>query len=137
MIPTRTPAMVVTLLLVLAGCTRMKPIPEATHTEAATTPATFIDRVWTVAKSGAVAPGQLYVFLSEGTLVMASIHGTPSLGKWTKAGEDFTMVEEGISYKVDILELNRDRFRIRILSRGQPVVLDLVPAEGSSARPAG
>jgi hypothetical protein len=30
-----------------------------------------------------VAGGELRVFLSEGTLVMASSHGTPAFGTWS------------------------------------------------------
>ncbi len=78
--------------------------------------------------SNAVASGQLYVFLSEGTLVIASPNGTPALGRWKQEGQTFTMVEEGISYAVEILELTQDRFRIRMRNPGEPVEMTLVPA---------
>jgi len=91
-------------------------------------PATFVNRVWRVADSTAVAPGQLYVFLSEGTLVMTSPSSTPSLGTWRRDGAGFTMVEDGRPYRVDILALTEEEFRIRSHNPGQPVDIRLVPA---------
>src|SRR5262245_17656419 len=58
----------------------------------------FVNRVWKVSQSTSVAPGQLYVILSEGTLVVASPSGTPSLGKWTDEGGVLTIVEESLPY---------------------------------------
>ena len=105
-------------------------ISAAPATARATSPATFVNRVWRVADSTAVAPGQLYVFLSEGTLVMASPSATPSLGTWRRDGDSdsFTMVEEGRPYRVDILALTDQEFRIRSHNPGQPVDIRLVPA---------
>ena len=91
-------------------------------------PATFVNRVWRVADATAVAPGQLYVFLSEGTLVMTSPSSSPSLGTWRRDGDGFTMVEDGRPYRVDILELTDQEFRIRSHNPGQPVDIRLVPA---------
>jgi len=89
---------------------------------------TFVNRVWKVAASTSVAPGQLYVFLSEGTLVIASTTGTPALGTWTFNGTTLTMVEESIPYSVDILGLSSSEFRIRIHNPGGFVDLQLIPA---------
>jgi hypothetical protein len=88
----------------------------------------FVNKVWSVEASNAVAKGQLYVFLSEGTLVIASSSGTPALGSWKREGDSFTMLEEGIRYPVEILELTHDRFRIRMKNPGEPVELTLVSA---------
>ena len=38
------------------------------------------------------------------------------------------MVEEGITYAVEILELTRDRFSIRMRNPGEPVEMTLEPA---------
>ena len=95
-------------------------------------PVTFVNRVWRVADATAVAPGQLYVFLSEGTLVMTSPSSTPSLGTWRRDGDGFTMVEEGRPYRVDILALSADEFRIRSHNPGQPVDIRLIPATGAA-----
>ena len=78
--------------------------------------------------SNGVAPGQLYVFLSEGTLVIASPNGKPALGRWKQEGRSFTMIEEGIGYPVEILELTHDRLRIRMKNPGEPVEMTLVNA---------
>lgn len=90
--------------------------------------ASFINRVWVVAESQQVAPGELRVFLSEGTLVMASPHGTPALGRWRHRDGRLTITEEGLSYDVEILELSQNAFRIRIHSPGEPVDIRFEPA---------
>ncbi len=95
----------------------------------AATPPDFVNRVWRVAESSAVAPGQLYVFLAEGTLVVASDTGTPSLGRWSRTGDGLTLVEEGRAYPTDIVSLTADEFRIRSHNPGQPVDIRLVPAD--------
>ena len=81
----------------------------------------FINKVWSVTDSTTVAPGTLYVFLSEGTLVITSSHSTPMTGKWSKTDEGLTMAEEGLSYRVDVLRLTDSEFRIRSHNPGKPV----------------
>jgi hypothetical protein len=88
----------------------------------------FVNKVWSVEASNGVAAGQLYVFLSEGTLVIASPNGTPALGRWKQEGGNVTMVEEGIGYPVEILELTHERFRIRMKNPGEPVEMTLIDA---------
>jgi hypothetical protein len=88
----------------------------------------FVNKVWSVQSSNAVASGQLYVFLSAGTLVIASPNGTPALGKWKQQDQTFTIIEEGIAYAVEILELTPDRFRIRMRNPGEPVEMTMVIA---------
>ena len=88
----------------------------------------FVNKVWRVSESSAVAPGTLYVFLSEGTLLITSEHSTPALGRWTQEGGGLTMVEESIAYKVDILNLTDDEFRIKSHNPGGSVEIRLVPA---------
>ena len=111
----------------LAGCS--EPVPSnrsGTHTSRAVP--SFVNRVWSVQSSNTVAPGQLYVFLSEGTLVIASPNGKPALGSWKQQSGTFTMVEEGLEYPVEILELRQDRFRIRMKNPGEAVEMTLVIA---------
>jgi len=93
----------------------------AANGESASAESTFVDRVWIVAESEQVEIGSYRVFLSEGTLVMASPHATPAFGSWRYVDGRLTIVEEGIEYAVDIVELTRDTFRIRIHSPGDPV----------------
>lgn len=91
-------------------------------------PAAFVNRVWVVAESDQVARGALRVFLSDGTLVMASPHATPAFGTWSYRNGHLTITEEGQPYKVDILALTRDTFRVRIHNPGEPVVIRFAPA---------
>ena len=93
----------------------------------------FVDKVWRVRESSAVEPGTLYVFLSEGTLVIASPHGKPALGTWKSENGNLTMVEESIPYKIDILNLTRDELRIRSHNPGEPVEITMVPADAPPA----
>jgi len=87
-----------------------------------------------VDESSSIALGQLYVFLSEGTLVVASPNGKPSLGTWSSEEGALTMVEEGIPYKCDILGLSKTEFRIRSNNPGDPVEIRFEPAGGSRRR---
>ncbi|WP_137887035.1 hypothetical protein [Pseudomonas sp. 2FE] len=89
----------------------------------------FINQVWRVSESSTVARGMLYVFLSDGTLVLASANSKPAFGTWQTAGAGLTLIEEGRPYKVEVLNLSRDEFRLRIHNPGQPVEITLVPAE--------
>jgi hypothetical protein len=91
--------------------------------------ASFIDKVWRVSESSAVAIGTLYVFLSDGTLVITSEHSKPALGRWKHAGAGLIMVEESIEYKVDILRLTAGQFHIRSHNPGGAVEIRLVPAD--------
>ena len=127
--------------LLLSGCTQQPTTTErttATASPAATerrsdetkdAAVSFVNKVWRVRESSSVAPGQLYVFLSEGTLVFASPNGKPAFGTWKYEGGALTMVEEGIPYKTDILKLSKDEFRIRSNNPGGAVEITLVPAE--------
>ncbi len=88
----------------------------------------FVNQVWQVAASNAVAQGQTYVFLTDGTLVIASSTGTPSLGSWTQADSALTLVEDGRPSDGRILELGAGVFRIRLQNPGEPVDITFEPA---------
>ena len=94
-----------------------------------------MNRVWQVDSSTSVARGTLYVFLSEGTLIVTSANETPMVGAWTLRNDSLTMVEEGIAYPTDILHLDARRFSIRSHNPGEPVDLTLVPAESEGRGP--
>ena len=133
-------AVAIAALLATAACTGRAPSQKDSAEERDRLPAqekapspgpvTFIDRVWVVAESEQVALGEVRVFLSDGTLVMASPHATPTFGSWSYQDERLTITEEGQQYDVDILELTRDTFRIRMHSPGEPVVIRFEPAAG-------
>jgi len=101
------------IVLSLCGCTRREPDRASNSVPATREPATFVNKVWTVTDSPGGPSGELYVFLSDGTLVIASEEGRPVLGRWSQDGAGLTMVEEALPYKVDILTLNDTEFRIR------------------------
>lgn len=131
------------LLYAAAACSRdsaappKAPPPPPQQPQGAVAPvrdsAAFENRVWKVKRSPTVEAGQLYVFLADGTLLIASAHGTPALGKWRLEGEQMTMVEEGIPYRVTILHSSPDSFNIRMANPGEPVDIDFVPASIRSA----
>jgi Prokaryotic membrane lipoprotein lipid attachment site len=131
------------LALLLTGCSKPSAAPAPAGPAAADAPPVsaqpaakpdFVNRVWSVASSSAVAPGTLYVFLSEGTLVIASPQSKPMLGSWKRSGDGLIMVEESIEYPTDILKLDAGSFVIRSHNPGPPVDISLVPADMDSER---
>lgn len=123
----------VALSLVVGACSSgAAPAPapaQAPSAAPAGTQPSFINKVWRVSEPSAVASGTLYVFLSDGTLLITSTRSKPALGTWTYARGALTMVEESIPYKVDILNLSNDEFRIRSNNPGGSVEIPLVPAD--------
>jgi hypothetical protein len=122
-----TLALVLATVLLLSGCSRRDAPREQTADN--NSPATFVNKVWRVESSSSVAPGTIYVFLSEGTLLITSSNSKPLLGTWTSANGELTMVEEGIPYRVEVLHLSPGQFKIRSHNPGEPVEITLVPAE--------
>jgi hypothetical protein len=108
------------LFLPLVACQPATTVPSI--------PGGFVNKVWRVSQSSAVARGTLYVFLEEGTLVVASRTGKPALGAWTLKEGVLTMVEDSSPYRTDILSLTEAEFRIRSNNPGKPVEITLVPA---------
>jgi len=131
--------MVVVSLLAVVACERSDPSKPASAPAAEPAPAarqvpakaapSFVNRVWEVAESEQVARGSLRVFLSDGTLVMASPHAEPAFGTWRYDDGRLTITDEGLEYPVDILALSESAFRIRMHSPGEPVEILFVPAK--------
>jgi hypothetical protein len=126
-------AFIIAAGLLLSGCSEQVSLTECRAEETGDSALSFVNKVWRVHESSSVAPGMLYVFLSEGTLVIASPNGKPALGRWKYEGGTFAMVEEGIPYKTDILKLSKDEFKIRSNNPGGPVEITLVPADSPTA----
>lgn len=120
-------AFALTIVLLLAGCSEPSAPPEHSEEKRGSAPS-FVNQVWRVRESSAVAPGTLYVFLGEGTLVITSPDSKPALGKWKYESGALTMIEEGIAYKVDILKSSANEFKIKSNNPGEPVEITLVPA---------
>lgn len=132
--------------LTLSGCDRAETpqpaapadappaaVPAAPATPAEAEAASFVNRVWSVADSSQVERGSLRVFLSEGTLVMASPNARPAFGQWRSEGGRLTITEEGREYPADVLALGANEFRIRMNGPGEPVEMRLVPAPRPTA----
>lgn len=140
---TRTAASFGAMLCALLSCSGQRASPgqpSATGSEVSVSlvddSVTFVNKVWRVAASSGMTPGQLVIFLSEGTLVFAASHDRPALGSWRRDAEGLTMVEEGIPYRVDILELSGAEFRIRTHNPGGSIETRFVPADGTEPGPA-
>ena len=125
----RNLAFAIAAALLLSGCSERSVPTESRSDEMRNSAVSFVNRVWRVGTSSSVAPGTLYVFLAEGTLVITSPNGKPALGTWKYESGALTMVEEGIPYKVDVLQLSKDEFKIRSHNPGKPVEITLVSAD--------
>jgi heat shock protein HslJ/uncharacterized membrane protein len=133
----RTPAIFFLSSFALAACgpKAEPPKPAAAAPIAREAPKaepSFINRVWAVSGSSAVAPGSIRVFLSDGTMVMTSVHEKPALGAWHYEDGHLILSEEGRDYLTDILELTDQSFRIRMQNPGAPVEIAFVPADQAS-----
>ena len=87
----------------------------------------FVNRVWKVSRSAGVERGQLYTFLGDGTLLIASSHGTPMLGRWSYRRDTLTLIEEGIAHPATVLRLQADTFSIRIHGPKAPLDITFTP----------
>ncbi|WP_395060171.1 hypothetical protein [Polaromonas sp.] len=88
----------------------------------------FINKVWEVNLSTGVAPGMLYAFLSDGTLVITSPDSKAAFGAWTYTNGKLTMIEASQEYPTDILNLSHDELRLRSHNPGGSIEIVLVPA---------
>jgi hypothetical protein len=109
------------------------PAPASTAPTSAAPPAPappprFAGKVWRAAAGGPVEPGTTYAFLDDGTLVIDSPSGTPMVGAWAQADGRMTMTEEGITYPVDVLQLDDSTFRLRSNNPGGAVEITLEAA---------
>jgi hypothetical protein len=122
-------AFIVASALALNSCSREGAPPEHVVDRAQGASISFVNRVWQVERSSGVARGTLYVFLSEGTLLITSPNSKPALGKWKYEDGRLIMIEEGIPYVTDILNQSATEFKIRSHNPGQAVETTLIPAE--------
>lgn len=110
-----------------AGSTAAGTAPAAATGRAEAAVPVFANRVWKVAKGSQGDAGTFYVFLSDGSLLITSPHGTPSLSTWHYSGDVLTMVEEGLPHQATILRSTLDTFAISVAGSGPPVLLTFVP----------
>jgi len=88
----------------------------------------FVDRVWVVDAATAVAPGSLYVFLSDNVLLTSPKGGTPTVGTWAEDVDGLVLTVKGRSSKVAVLELTAERFRFQMKGATPQAEVTLVPA---------
>lgn len=108
----------------IVGCSKS----ETADVALANTETGFINRVWQVSDSQAVAEGTLYVFLSEGTLVITSANSTPAIGSWEKTSTGLRVTEGGITYVVDT-ESTHDHLLLTYHSPAGETGIMLTPAK--------
>lgn len=117
------------VVVLAAGCSQEAPPPPQAVMSAPAESVSLVDRVWRVAESTGMTPGQLVVFLSDSTLVFASPQAEPAFGTWGYVAGSLTMTEEGIPYTVEVLELTARELRIRSHNPGAPVETRFVRAD--------
>jgi uncharacterized membrane protein len=94
-------------------------------------PAGFLDKVWMVTDSPAGKTMDRYVFLYDGTYVVASKDGAPRVGKWSWDGFKLTMMDDALPYQAEILSLSDSTFEIRIRHMGRNFDVAMIPATAS------
>jgi hypothetical protein len=89
-----------------------------------------VNTVWRVT-SGNRAPGTLFVFLSNGTLMMTSCVEVYRLATWRAESTDrLTIVEDPpVQYTADIQALSENRLNLRLNLRSEQVDLTLEAAQ--------
>lgn len=111
-------------LLAVPATVAAAPVPDAIET--------LTSQVWQVTASRAVAAGSLYVFLADGTLLVGTPGSTLARGRWRSEGGGLVMVEESQSHPAEVLELRRDRLRLRSHNPGSPVEMTLQPVAAAA-----
>lgn len=124
-------ALAAAALLAVGGCAGPAPEPAAEAPAATVLPPRIENRVWARVDSAGAPTGELYAFLGQGTLVIASTTGTPLLGSWTRDGDGLRLVEEGTGYDTEILRLDHGELLLRSHHPGGTLELRLVPADTS------
>jgi type IV pilus biogenesis protein CpaD/CtpE len=86
----------------------------------------FVNTPWRADVGSGVEVGTVYTFQADGTLLIASPHGTPARGTWRMLDDALTMTEEGIDYATDIVAQDADHLHLRSHNPGGVVELMLV-----------
>ena len=122
-------ALAVLLVVVSAGCSMFGGGARAPRQTTPQPPVQFVNRVWRVVDSAGVPAGTLYVFLSDNTLLVTPpAASAPLLGRWHAAAGGLVLIEEGVRFPADIVELGEERFVIRVHREGTTTDVAMVPA---------
>ena len=128
------------VLIGVAACSQRKGLAdppartEATEVTAPAPPTTtsrLINKVWSVTAPPERAPGSLYIFVADGTLMMASCVETYRLATWQSQGDDRFLVTEDptTSYVVRVIDQGERDLRLRLELVGEYVDLELRAAD--------
>jgi len=124
----------------LAACSQRKgSTDQPSGTDAATstapspstTESRLANKVWLITAPAGRAPGSLYIFLADGTLMMTSCVETYRLAAWRSQGDDRLLVTEDptTSYVVRVVDLGERELRLRLELVGENVDLELRAAD--------
>jgi len=121
----------------LASCSqRQDPIESPAQTGAAapspsTTESRLTNKAWLITAPAGRAPGSLYVFLADGTLMMTSCVETYRLATWQLQGDDRLVVTEDPTtrYVVRVIDVGERELRLRLELVGENVDLELRAAD--------
>jgi len=129
----------VVLAALFAGCTPSQdstqpstpinaPAPPIAATDLPAAP--LVNTVWRVTTANR-APGTLFVFLSNGTLMMTSCVEVYRLATWkAESADTLTIVEDtAVQYTADIQALSQGSLSLRLNLRTEQVDLTLEPAK--------
>lgn len=117
-----------TVAISITACSSDLPPKTTEHKsayESAPSQPKFTDKKWIVKHSNSIATGQTYEFLSNGVLVINAPQQKQALGHWSYKDKKLVMIEESISYPVDILVLTDKTFKIKMHNPGEPVEIEL------------
>lgn len=87
--------------------------PAAAASPAPPAPDLLLNTVW-VRQDPAAPPGDLRIFLADGTLVIDSCWEVYALRRWRRAGPDELVMEEDVEIPARILALGPDALRLEL-----------------------
>lgn len=86
----------------------------------------LVNKIWKVVAPADRAPGSIYIFLPNGTLLMTSCVETYRVATWrSEAGSEITITEDSSSYKAEIIEVRARSSRLRLKLRSENIELRL------------
>lgn len=88
----------------------------------------FVNRVWRVVEPSPLPAGTLYVFLVDNTLLITPPNGTPRVDRWLMANGQLVVIQAGLRYPTDVIELTDTRFVIRQHKDAESVTIPMVLA---------
>lgn len=120
--------------IAISACSSDSP-PKATEHQSAheshQSQANFTNKKWIVKHSNSIATGQTYEFMPNGVLVINAPQQKQALGRWSYKDKKLVMIEENISYSVDILALTDKTFKIKMHNPGEPVEIEFSLADAA------